>query len=217
MFTLEAFGKKIKALRRDRGLSQQQLADNLFVSRKTVGNWETGNRFPDITMISKLADELRVETYELLDEMNGAYKPTNVIVVDDEPIILKGFVHVLTDTLPDMQIAGFQTAADAIAYAHTTRVEIAFLDIELGGESGISLAETLQKLNPSTNIIFLTGHPEYAYQALNLHCSGYVLKPLTPEKIKKELAHLRFPLRGIRETAGAENGSTDKNEAPEQE
>ena len=80
MFTLEAFGKKIKALRRDRGLSQQQLADNLFVSRKTVGNWETGNRFPDITMISKLADELRVETYELLDEMNGAYKPTNVIV-----------------------------------------------------------------------------------------------------------------------------------------
>jgi predicted metal-dependent phosphotriesterase family hydrolase len=78
-------------------------------------------------------------------------------------------------------------------------------------------AETLQKLNPSTNIIFLTGHPEYAYQALNLHCSGYVLKPLTPEKIKKELAHLRFPLRGIRETAGAENGSTDKNEAPEQE
>ena len=201
MFTLEAFGKKIKALRRDRGLSQQQLADNLFVSRKTVGNWETGNRFPDITMISKLADELRVETY----------------VVDDEPIILKGFVHILTDTLPDMQIAGFQTAADAIAYAHTTRVEIAFLDIELGGESGISLAETLQKLNPSTNIIFLTGHPEYAYQALNLHCSGYVLKPLTPEKIKKELAHLRFPLRGIRETAGAENGSTDKNEAPEQE
>ena len=168
-------------------------------------------------MISKLADELRVETYELLDEMNGAYKPTNVIVVDDEPIILKGFVHILTDTLPDMQIAGFQTAADAIAYAHTTRVEIAFLDIELGGESGISLAETLQKLNPSTNIIFLTGHPEYAYQALNLHCSGYVLKPLTPEKIKKELAHLRFPLRGIRETAGAENGSTDKNEAPEQE
>ncbi|MBQ2159035.1 MAG: helix-turn-helix transcriptional regulator [Oscillospiraceae bacterium] len=109
MFTLEAFGKKIKALRRDRGLSQQQLADNLFVSRKTVGNWETGNRFPDITMISKLADELRVETYELLDEMNGAYKPTNVIVVDDEPIILKGFVHILTDTLPDMQIAGFQT------------------------------------------------------------------------------------------------------------
>ncbi len=106
MFTLEAFGKKIKALRRDRGLSQQ----HLFVSRKTVGNWETGNRFPDITMISKLADELRVETYELLDEMNGAYKPTNVIVVDDEPIILKGFVHILTDTLPDMQIAGFQTA-----------------------------------------------------------------------------------------------------------
>ncbi len=95
MFTLEAFGKKIKALRRDRGLSQQQLADNLFVSRKTVGNWETGNRFPDITMISKLADELRVETYELLDEMNGAYKPTNVIVVDDEPIILKGVVHIL--------------------------------------------------------------------------------------------------------------------------
>ncbi len=60
MFTLEAFGKKIKALRRDRGLSQQQLADNLFVSRKTVGNWETGNRFPDITMISKPETGFRI-------------------------------------------------------------------------------------------------------------------------------------------------------------
>ena len=217
MIDTAAFGNRIRALRMEHGLSQQQLADKMYVTRYTVMRWESGEHVPDITVLSRLAEHLEVETYELLDEMNGAYKPTNVIVVDDEPIILKGFVHILTDTLPDMQIAGFQTAADAIAYAHTTRVEIAFLDIELGGESGISLAETLQKLNPSTNIIFLTGHPEYAYQALNLHCSGYVLKPLTPEKIKKELAHLRFPLRGIRETAGAENGSTDKNEAPEQE
>ncbi len=48
------------------------------------------------------------------------------------------------------------------------------------------------------NIIFLTSHTEYMQAALTDHCSGYVLKPLTPEKIRHEIAHLRFPIRGLK-------------------
>ena len=65
MLTLEAFGQRIKALRTAQGLSQQQLADLIYVTRKTVGNWETGNRIPDLTMLSRLAECLGVETYVL--------------------------------------------------------------------------------------------------------------------------------------------------------
>ena len=50
---------------------------------------------------------------------------------------------------------------------------------------------------PRLNIIYLTCHTEYTSQALESYCSGYILKPLTPEKLRRELANLRFPVRGI--------------------
>ena len=51
-------------------------------------------------------------------------------------------------------------------------------------------------VNPTINVIFLTGHSEYTFDALQMHCSGYLLKPLTPEKVLHEMSHLRFPIQG---------------------
>ena len=197
MTALEAFGQRIRALRMEKGLSQQQLADLIFVTRKTVGNWESGNRMPDITMLSRLAECLGVETYELIDELNGRDDAPSLIIVEDEPVILKGFVHILSDTLPEAQVFGFSNTAEALRFADGNRIAVAFLDVELYGESGRELAKKLQEISPRTNIIFLTGHTEYTAEALDLHCSGYLLKPLTPDKIRREMDHLRFPVRGL--------------------
>ena len=197
MLALEALGQRIRDLRIGRGLSQQQLADLMFVTRKSVSNWESGYRMPDITMLTRLAKVLGVKTHELLDAMAGSDTPPGIILVEDELMLLNGFLRILSDVLPEVQAIGFQTGASAIEYAQGNRVDIAFLDIELFGESGIDLAEKLIAINPRTNIVFLTGHPEYAHDALRLHCSGYILKPLTPEKLKEEIAHLRYPVRGL--------------------
>lgn len=191
------FGAKIKQLRENKNISQQQLADTMFVSRSTIGNWESGFRVPDITMVSRLAQVLGVEIYELLDVMNDPDMPPKLIVVDDVQIILKGFVHMLEDTLPQAEIFGFQDSAEAIHFAESNRIDIAFLDIELSGDNGIDLARHLKTLNPRINIIFLTGHTEYAMEALDIYCSGYVLKPLTPEKIRNEISNLRYPVNGL--------------------
>ena len=193
----EHFGKRVRDLRIRQNLTQQQLADKIFVARKTISNWEGGIRKPDVSMIGRVARSLGVEVSELLDDSTSESTPPTIIMVEDEPIILTGFIHILEDTLPDIQTFGFMKAEEAARFAGGTRVDVAFLDIELCGESGIALAEELCMLNPHTNIIFLTGHPEYAGEALNLHCSGYILKPLTPEKIKKEIAHLRYPVKGL--------------------
>ena len=67
MIMLDALGQKIRSLRVEKGLSQQQLADLMFVTRKTVGNWESGTRMPDVAMLSRLAKLLDVRSYELLD------------------------------------------------------------------------------------------------------------------------------------------------------
>ncbi|MER2150027.1 MAG: response regulator [Candidatus Limivicinus sp.] len=194
------FGKRVRELRIKQNLTQQQLADQVFVARKTISNWESGIREPDVSMIGRVARGLHVDISELLEDSSAESAAPTIIVVEDEPVLLTGFIHVLENTLPDIQTLGFITAAEASRFAASTRVDIAFLDIELFGESGIELAGELQTLNPHTNIIFLTGHPEYAGEALKLHCSGYLLKPLTPDKIRAEISHLRYPVKGLTAT-----------------
>ena len=198
MIDTVALGNKIRALRSEHSLSQQQLADQMYVTRYTIMRWESGDHVPDITMLSRLAEILEVETYELLDAMNGADTPPITIVVDDEIVILRGFVHILENTLPGTEVYGFQNARDALDFAGSNRIDVAFLDIELPGESGLELGKSLSRMNPQTNIIFLTSHPEYALEALRMYSSGYLMKPLTPEKIRSEIAHLRFPVNGLR-------------------
>ncbi len=194
----EAFGNRIRELREQRGITQLQLADRMVVSRSTVANWEAGKRLPDIGMLARLARCLEIETYVLMDELRGSEELPSVIVVEDVQVILSGFVRMLGEELPDAEVCGFSSSAEALDFARVCRVSVAFLDIELAGDDGITLARELTKLDPYVNIIFLTSHTEYMHAALTDHCSGYVLKPLTPEKIRHEIAHLRFPVRGLK-------------------
>ena len=197
-----ALGNQVRELRTAKSISQQQLADEMFLTRKTISNWETGFRHPDISMMFRLADALDVDAAALFNTLQGPEGDVNVIVVEDEPIILKGCVHVLGGVLggvlPDAQVYGFQGPEEAAIFASGNRVSIAFLDVELcAGENGVGLAGKLLQIYPRTNVIFLTGHPEYMAAAWELHSSGFVVKPLTPDKARSELSNLRFPIRGL--------------------
>lgn len=59
-------GKLIAALRKQQGLTQQQLADKLNLSNKTISKWESGTGSPDISNLPILADTLGVSVDELL-------------------------------------------------------------------------------------------------------------------------------------------------------
>ena len=60
------FAKKFKELRKDRDLSQVEVAKQLNISRSTVGKYETGDRLPDLNMFVKIADLFDVTADELL-------------------------------------------------------------------------------------------------------------------------------------------------------
>ena len=62
----EKFGAFITQLRKEKGLTQQELADRLFLSNKAVSKWERGQSLPDITLLNPLADILGVSVTELL-------------------------------------------------------------------------------------------------------------------------------------------------------
>ena len=57
----------IKQKRKEKGLTQEQLANKLFVTEKAISRWETGRGTPDISLLIPLANELEVSTQELLN------------------------------------------------------------------------------------------------------------------------------------------------------
>ena len=59
-------GKNIKSLREEKKLSQEQLAEMLFVTRQTVSNYETGRSHPDIEMLTRIAEVLDVDANTII-------------------------------------------------------------------------------------------------------------------------------------------------------
>lgn len=62
------FQENLKILRRQRGLSQQALADRLHVVRQTISKWERGTSVPDAELLIRLAEELDTTVADLLGE-----------------------------------------------------------------------------------------------------------------------------------------------------
>ena len=187
------FAETLRKQRSERGLSQKQLGEKLFVNHSTVARWENGTRLPDAAMISRLSSCLGVDVNTLLNLEEQSDESPNVILVDDSRAVLSDAVTVLGEVLPNATITGFVWPREAIEYARTNRVALAVLDIELGSASGLDLSRTLLEINPRINIMFLTAYADYSLDAWQTEACGFVLKPLTPERIRDQLKKLRYP------------------------
>lgn len=60
-------GSFIKELRKVKNLTQEQLAEEFSVSRRTVSRWETGNNMPDLDILIEMSDFFEVDLREILD------------------------------------------------------------------------------------------------------------------------------------------------------
>ncbi len=187
------FAETLRKLRAERGLSQTQLGNRLFVNHSTIARWENGSRLPDAAMIPRLARCLGVDANTLFQLAAESDKSPCVIMVDDSKVILADGLAVLEEVLPYAAITGFVRPQEAIDYARTNRIALAILDIELGTASGLDLSRTLQEINPHTNMIFLTAYPDYALDAWKTGASGFMVKPLTAERVREQLKKLRYP------------------------
>ena len=118
----------------------------------------------------------------------------HIIAVDDEPLALGLLVRSIQEACPTAQISKFQSGHDALQFLETARCDVAFLDIHMRGIDGLTLAKKIKDLTPQCNLIFVTGYSEYATDALSMHASGYIIKPVSSEAILAELNDLRHPV-----------------------
>lgn len=117
-----------------------------------------------------------------------------IIAVDDEKIALEALSSAIKAIVAEDEVVSFRYPEDALEYAKQNLCDIAFLDIEMVGMNGVDLATELKRYNNEINIVFCTGYGHYRDAAFDLHASGYLMKPITPEKVKRELENLRRPI-----------------------
>jgi len=60
-------GGFLRELRKEKGLTQEQLAEQFNISRRSVSRWETGTNMPDVGLLIELADFLDVDIREIID------------------------------------------------------------------------------------------------------------------------------------------------------
>ena len=70
------FNEKLQELRRSKGITQEELAEAMYVSRTAVSKWESGRGYPNITSLKALAKFFSVTVDDLLDTEGG---PVNVL------------------------------------------------------------------------------------------------------------------------------------------
>ena len=71
-------GSFLKELRKEKGLTQQQVADYFNVSDRTISRWENGKNMPDISLLTEISDFYNVDVRELLDGKRSEKQEKNV-------------------------------------------------------------------------------------------------------------------------------------------
>ncbi len=75
-------GQKIAKLRQEANLTQEQLAEKLYITRELVSKWETGKRNPDYKMILKISEILNVKEEDIFSKSDGLLKELSDFIPD---------------------------------------------------------------------------------------------------------------------------------------
>ena len=187
------FADTMKKLREEKGLSQNEIAKRMYVTRTTVSRWESGHRLPDAAMITRLSDVLGVDVNILISAAAQSDEIPIVIMVDDNKVFLNDGMPIIEEVIPNAAVIGFTKPSEAVEYAKANRIALAFLDIEMIDVSGLDVCRRLLEINQRTNVVYLTAYRDYSFDAWDTGACGFMVKPLTADGVKKQLKKLRYP------------------------
>lgn len=178
--------KKIYELRKNKDMTQEELASEMGVSIAAVSKWETGNSLPDLLMLCSIADFFEVSTDELLGREKHKKK---AIVVDDAPFMRETLKKILSDNGYEV-IGEAEDGNELLKILKTKKADIITLDVNMPGMGGIEALEHVRNDYPNINVFMCTAvtDKDIVDSALALGASGYVTKPFLPETIIASLS-----------------------------
>lgn len=114
------------------------------------------------------------------------------IIVEDEPLAMERIKNYV-GKLPYLNLlASFDNGLEAMLFLQTNKVDLLFLDINIGEISGIRLLETIGR---KFEVIMITAYDEYAIKGYDLNVTDYLLKPFTLERFMQAVEKVRNNLQ----------------------
>jgi len=113
------------------------------------------------------------------------------LIVDDEAPA-RDELRYLLGAHPDVVVVGeAPSPRAALELLGEAKPDVVFLDVEMPGATGLSLAPLVRERAPPPAVVFVTAHAEYAVDAFAVEAFDYVLKPVDPERLARVLERLR--------------------------
>jgi len=109
------------------------------------------------------------------------------LVVDDERLARKELIGMISEYSCISSIHEADDVSSAIKMIELVKPNLIFLDIQMPGETGFDL---INRIDYSGKIIFVTAYDQYAIRAFEVNAIDYLLKPVTPERLKKSIDKL---------------------------
>lgn len=139
-----------------------------------------------------------------------------VLLADDEPLALERLVFAFRDIAGTEVVATASNGLEATEKIAALRPDVAILDIQMPGRTGLGVAASLAPAD-RPEIIFLTAYEHHAVDAFDVEAADYVLKPLRLDRLRQAIERVRRRRAGRSAIAAAEaghaTGGTDKDEA----
>lgn len=114
-----------------------------------------------------------------------------VCIIEDEPEIRKLLRRIVEKQEGFTVVSENGDFASAISDFTKYRPDVAFVDIDLKGESGLECARVLTELKPKLKVIFATAHSEYMANAFEIYAFDYLVKPFNVQRVVKTLSRIK--------------------------
>jgi len=121
--------------------------------------------------------------FEVTDQL--ATSPVRVVIVDDHALVREGTVQLLKQT-PDLEVVGQAgSGEEALGVLELLRPDVALVDVNLPGMSGLDLTRLVAVSLPMTRVLILSAYDDYAYvaEALEIGVGGYLLKTASAREL----------------------------------
>lgn len=108
------------------------------------------------------------------------------IIIDDEPHAIAELSDIVA-RVPGISVSGeFDNVSEALAFVKEIgHIDVIFCDIQMPKLNGLAAAELLKAY--CDHLIYVTAYRDYAFEAFNVHASGYLLKPVSAEAVVKTM------------------------------
>ncbi|CVK18659.1 LytR/AlgR family response regulator transcription factor [Sporomusa sphaeroides] len=124
-------------------------------------------------------------------------KGVKVVIADDEKLMAQELRALLLELYSDLQIVGVvHDGETALQLVKTHKPDIAFLDIQMPGMTGLAVAKRLIAAEEPPAVVFATAYDEYALKAFSVNAMDYILKPYDEADIRRVMEKFEKMLAG---------------------